>query len=293
MQVIVEKSPQKTTFLQCKSDQNTTITRNSGTVFKFYYYGARYLDPRTSRWISADPAVGDYIPQAPTDDDARKRNGNLPGMGGVYNLVNLHVYHYAGNNPVKYVDPDGRESGLVIDENAVSGFGHAGMYVQTEKGYSFFEVAEITESIEKEQELGKAEILSQSNLELPTIGSARKAGRGTEAGVIRRDFATKEEMDEHLAKNGYTVALEFKTSEAQDKKIFDAAMEQGKSYHGYNVIKDNCVTWARSVLATQGSGINSGINANNISNIFVHSVPNYSLPRMQFANPGSKQKRFK
>jgi hypothetical protein len=29
-------------------------------------------------------------------------------MGGIFNLVNLHVYHYAGNNPVKYVDPDGR-----------------------------------------------------------------------------------------------------------------------------------------------------------------------------------------
>jgi hypothetical protein len=29
-------------------------------------------------------------------------------MGGVFNTVNLHLYHYAGNNPVKYVDPDGR-----------------------------------------------------------------------------------------------------------------------------------------------------------------------------------------
>jgi hypothetical protein len=27
---------------------------------------------------------------------------------GVYNYVNLHVYHYAGNNPVKLVDPDGK-----------------------------------------------------------------------------------------------------------------------------------------------------------------------------------------
>jgi RHS repeat-associated protein len=79
-----------------------------------YYYGARYLDPKTSRWLSADPAVGEYIPSAPVNEEARRRNGNLPGMGGVYNLVNLHVYHYAGNNPIKYTDPDGR---LLRDEN--------------------------------------------------------------------------------------------------------------------------------------------------------------------------------
>jgi len=27
----------------------------------------------------------------------------------VFNYVNLHVYHYAGNNPVKYTDPDGKK----------------------------------------------------------------------------------------------------------------------------------------------------------------------------------------
>jgi RHS repeat-associated protein len=80
-----------------------------------YYYGARYLDPRDSRWLSVDPALGEYVPEAPVDDEAKKRNGKLPGMGGVFNTVNLHVYHYAGNNPVKLVDPDGREIGY--DEN--------------------------------------------------------------------------------------------------------------------------------------------------------------------------------
>ncbi|MDR2185906.1 MAG: RHS repeat-associated core domain-containing protein [Treponema sp.] len=74
-----------------------------------YYYGARYLDPKVSRWLSADPAMGDYIPSAPVNDEARRRNGSLPGQGGVFNYVNLHAYHYAGNNPVKYVDPDGRD----------------------------------------------------------------------------------------------------------------------------------------------------------------------------------------
>jgi len=73
-----------------------------------YYYGARYLDSKTGRWLSGDPAVGDYVPSAPVNNEARKRNESLPGMGGVFNYVNLHVYHYAGNNPVKYVDPDGK-----------------------------------------------------------------------------------------------------------------------------------------------------------------------------------------
>ena len=73
-----------------------------------YYYGARYLDPKYSRWISTDPALGEYLPQAPVHDDARKHNQNLPGMGGIYNTINSNLYHYAGNNPVKCTDPAGK-----------------------------------------------------------------------------------------------------------------------------------------------------------------------------------------
>ena len=81
-----------------------------------YYYGARYLDPKYSRWLSGDPALGDYIPKAPIDDETKKHNEKLPGMGGVFNVVNLHLYHYAGNNPVKYTDPDGRITKIEILE---------------------------------------------------------------------------------------------------------------------------------------------------------------------------------
>lgn len=67
-----------------------------------YYYGARYLDPRYSRWLSCDPALGEYM------------SGSDAGCGGAYNSVNLNLYHYAGNNPVKYTDPNGEFIFLAI-----------------------------------------------------------------------------------------------------------------------------------------------------------------------------------
>jgi cell wall-associated NlpC family hydrolase len=80
-----------------------------------YYYGARYMDPRTSRWLSADPALEGYLPEAPASEAAQRRNGSLPGMGGVFNPVNLAGYTYAGNNPMKYTDPTGLGS---VDQEA-------------------------------------------------------------------------------------------------------------------------------------------------------------------------------
>ncbi|WP_253721944.1 hypothetical protein [Treponema sp. OMZ 787] len=63
---------------------------------------------RGGKKVLSDKSVFPPLKTAPINDEAKKHNENLPGMGGVFNVVNLHVYHYAGNNPVKYTDPDGR-----------------------------------------------------------------------------------------------------------------------------------------------------------------------------------------
>jgi RHS repeat-associated protein len=82
-----------------------------------YYYGARYYDASLSKWVSTDPplARGDYLPK-PGDFDtdhnyyyysAHDATVKLKGHGGVFNPIYLDAYHYAGQNPVKLLDPDG------------------------------------------------------------------------------------------------------------------------------------------------------------------------------------------
>ena len=55
-----------------------------------YYFGARYYDPRTSVWQSADPVLDTYL--------SGKR---------IYKSMSLSLYGYAYQNPLKFVDPDG------------------------------------------------------------------------------------------------------------------------------------------------------------------------------------------
>jgi RHS repeat-associated protein len=59
----------------------------------FYYFGARYLDPRFSKWMTADPALGDYL-----------------GNRGIHSPQNASLYAYGWNNPATLLDRDGRQS---------------------------------------------------------------------------------------------------------------------------------------------------------------------------------------
>ena len=48
------------------------------------YYDIRDIDPKYSRRLSGEPALGEYI------------SGSDAGSGGIYDHFNFNLYHYAG-----------------------------------------------------------------------------------------------------------------------------------------------------------------------------------------------------
>ncbi|MBP3365456.1 MAG: RHS repeat-associated core domain-containing protein [Treponema sp.] len=262
-----------------------------------YYYGARYLDPRYSRWISTDPALGEYIPKAPTDEEAKRHNQNLPGMGGVFNTANASLYHYAGNNPVKYIDPDGREAGYVLDNEGACGMGHAGMYVKQEDGkYAFFEVTGIP-SGNNISEDNTVDELSKSPNSFPSPGLSEKLNFPCNSGALLRIFDTKEEMEKKLAELGFDEAIEFNTTFAQDKLIYNAALSNGKNFIGYNLATNSCGIFARNALTTDGSGIKpfnvwlrAFGNQSTLKNVVQNAIPKSIAADLMLANKHARRK---
>ena len=61
---------------------------------------ARYYDPVIGRFYSNDPV------------------GTLEHLGGTGGIHGFNRYAYANNNPYKYVDPDGKETRLVMQQEA-------------------------------------------------------------------------------------------------------------------------------------------------------------------------------
>ena len=70
----------------------------------YYYYGARYYNPRVSLWLNVDP-LADYNPFYNSEHYIDGEHN-----GGVKNSGNLNPYIYTYNSPIMYVDPNGKQN---------------------------------------------------------------------------------------------------------------------------------------------------------------------------------------
>ncbi|MCF6335629.1 MAG: peptidoglycan DD-metalloendopeptidase family protein, partial [Spirochaetales bacterium] len=101
----IEYTPYGETWIEKTDDYSNMLpykftAKELDSETGLYYYGARYLNPRTSRWISADPAGVELI---------------NPNRDGFNFIESQNWYSYVGNNPVIFIDPNGMESADAAD----------------------------------------------------------------------------------------------------------------------------------------------------------------------------------
>ncbi|MBU7010470.1 MAG: RHS repeat protein, partial [Theionarchaea archaeon] len=82
------------------SEESYLFTGKERDLTGLYYFGARYYDPETGRFLARDPYT--FLP-----DDPRTGASTEERAQWLMNPQRFDRFSYAGNNPLKYKDPTG------------------------------------------------------------------------------------------------------------------------------------------------------------------------------------------
>jgi RHS repeat-associated protein len=107
------------TFIEEHKDSHNSPYKFNGKELDeesgLYYYGARYYDPRISIWASVDPLANFN----PFMDSEFYIDGDH--NGGVFNHFNHNSYGYCYQNPVRLIDPNGKQVDVVYFNTETDG----------------------------------------------------------------------------------------------------------------------------------------------------------------------------
>ena len=147
-----------------------------------------------------------------------QKPGDLVGMGGVYNYANLAVYHYGGNNPLKYVDPTGEFVGTL----SILAYSAAGLLVLVLANYASKNSDELAYAVEQ---AGNNASQSLQNTVDAIVAHAQKKPKENEADGAQTGEGTKTETDRPDVIDGGTDMTDTSTWPLPPDKTEDEVQE--------------------------------------------------------------------
>ncbi len=187
----------------------------------YYYYGARYYDPSAALWLGVDPLAEKY-----------------PGVS---------PYVYCAGNPVKYVDPDGRDAIYVTypqyRANGIPFTGHAGVLLIDNKTGST-----------KYYEYGRydaANIGVVRNVTVPDVVMGKDGRPTNESLNVVMQYLSHVSGHDGNIEGAYIISDKFtEMNEYAKSKLFENGNQNREKY---SITSNNCATFAENVITQDKS----------------------------------------